>query len=132
MQASRQSCKILSTSSSEVVDPTSLKWLRTYQAMEKKAVDPSLFYQGGERIVRGLRMRKNALGRYELKSVDGRDGGELATEHLSDMADVNGSRSGFWPSVFLEAWGNEAQKPHIFWKSVFFGLAAVGGKAKKQ
>ncbi len=58
------------------------------EELEKQKIDPSTFYQEGERVVRGLRVRKNAPGRYELKSVDGRDGGELAKEHVSDMADL--------------------------------------------
>ncbi len=33
-----------------------------------------------------------------------------------------GSRSGFWPSRFSEAWGTTAKQPHIFWKIVALWL----------
>ncbi len=39
---------------------------------------------------------------------------------LSAPAASKGSRNGFRPSGFLEAWGSKAQKPHIFRKVVFF------------
>jgi hypothetical protein len=37
----------------------------------------------------------------------------------------------FGPSVFLEAWGTKANKPHMFKTIIVFGLAAEGGKAQQ-
>ena len=36
------------------------------------------------------------------------------------------------PHVLLEAWGAKAKQTHIFKKSLFFGLAAEGGKANTK
>lgn len=61
-------------------------------AMEELRGNPQdsgeLFYKG-DAFVQGMRVRKNAEGRFELTSVDSRDGGPLAKDHtrLAELAD---------------------------------------------